>query len=79
MKRYEVIVGPQAESGYRFYLKKDAIEFAAKYNGFAYIKNRQTNQITRLLPRDKCNCQVCGNELNGKKHCSFCGQLHYYL
>lgn len=31
------------------------------------------------LPRDKSSCRVCGNELNGKKHCDLCGAYHNYL
>lgn len=33
----------------------------------------------RDLPRDKSDCQVCGNELNGKTRCDFCGMRHKYL
>jgi hypothetical protein len=44
----------------------------------SYVYSCKTNQLTYILPRDRCSCHVCGNELEGKKHCPLCNALHYY-
>jgi hypothetical protein len=65
-----------------FHYKVEAIAYAIPLMGHGndpVITSTRTGRLTYLLPRDKQSCRVCGNELNGKKHCSFCGGLHHYL
>lgn len=42
------------------------------------VINLRTNQATHILPSHKSSCRVCGNELEGKLHCSYCKSLHSY-
>jgi rubrerythrin len=83
-KNYDTILPGRDRGSFNFHTwkyKKDAISYALELTGhgrFAYVKNRRTGQITYILHRSRTSCRVCGNELEGKKHCPLCGTLHYY-
>lgn len=76
-RNYEAIVPPSI-GGYGFERKIDAIAFARERAGSAYVKSRRTGQVTRVLAKQQTSCSLCGNELNGRQHCGFCGELHAY-
>jgi hypothetical protein len=88
---YTVLHEDMKEGGGFTHYKADAIRWAKEYMGpiskfipeldcrTITIRNNRTEQITHLLPRDRCDCNVCGNELEGKLHCKLCGALHYYM
>lgn len=88
-KNYETIIHPikggpahmLAYVGGTFHYKDDAIALACSAVDMgrrAKVKNVRTGQVTHMLARERCSCTVCGNELQGKKHCPLCGALHYY-
>jgi len=76
------VVGRRLRDIVFFHYKSDAIKFAGdrvKQGHPAHIVSKRTGQITYMLHRDFSCCVVCGNELEGKKHCPLCGRLHVYL
>ena len=61
--------------------KKDALIVASnlwQIGKPAYVLSCKTKLLTYILPRGRSSCCVCGNQLDGKKHCSLCNALHYY-
>lgn len=69
------------EKEYPFHFKSDAIASAVgivNSGTNAYVLSTRTDQITYILHRSRTSCRVCGNELEGKKHCALCGALHHY-
>lgn len=83
-KNYDTILPGRDRNSFNYHswkYKKDAISYALelmKQGHFAHVKNRRTGQITYILHRSRTSCRKCGCELGGKKHCPFCGSLHYY-
>jgi hypothetical protein len=49
---------------------------ARKMFRIARAKDRADH--TYILPRGSSSCHVCGNQLDGKKHCSLCNAYHIY-
>ena len=78
---YAVITGSGSYDT-TFLHKGPAIAYAKKLvndGGLkAVVVSRKTGQITRILSEDRSSCVLCGNELEGKKHCPLCGTLHAY-
>lgn len=61
---------------YKLHYKTTALAVASTFGGV--VENLRTGQNTHILPKGSCSCNVCGNELQGKKHCPLCNTLHYY-
>ena len=88
MKSMYIVYRHSRQTGYiqielrRFIYKRDALESAANswnYRSPTYVMSCETKQITYILPRGRSSCHVCGNQLDGKKHCLQCNALHHYV
>ena len=79
---YGVLINSSKQPHWNYHhYKQGAISHAIanlKIDNDAKVINCKTGQITHILHPDRCSCNVCGNELEGKNHCPLCGALHFY-
>lgn len=84
---YTIIIssGNKEEKREGFALKSDAIALAKEYrkcvwydDATIYIRSERHGKRTYMLPRHRCACVLCGEQLNGKNHCPLCNANHYY-